>query len=56
MAQTSKEGINSTSSQARQGESSWAATANVEKQALAFSSSPYTMHPNKIQKKWRMTL
>ena len=42
MAQTSKEGINSTSSQAWQGESSWAATANVEKQALALSSSPYT--------------
>lgn len=37
MAQTSKEGINSTSSQAQQGESSWAATANVEKQAFNFN-------------------
>jgi len=46
MAQTSKEEINSTSSQAWQGESSWAATANVEKQALALSSSPYTMQTN----------
>jgi len=41
MAQTSKEGFNSISSQAWQGESSWAATANVEKQALALSSSPW---------------
>jgi hypothetical protein len=51
MAQTSKEGINSTSSQARQGESSWSATANVEKQALALSSSPYTMSSKQNSKK-----
>jgi hypothetical protein len=41
MAQTSKEGFYSISSQAWRGESSWAATANVEKQALALSSSPW---------------
>jgi len=49
MAQISKEGINSTSSQAWQGESSWAATANVEKQALALSSSPYTMQTYQLK-------
>jgi hypothetical protein len=34
LQQTSKEGFSSTSSQAWQGENSWAATENVEKQAL----------------------
>ena len=49
--QTSKEGFSSTSSQAWQGESSQAATANVEKQALILSSfamQPKTCLPNQI--------
>jgi len=48
MAQTSKEGFNSISSQAWQGESSWAATANVEKQALVLSSSPWVNKTNQL--------
>jgi len=48
MAQTSKEGFNSISSQAWRGESSWAATANVEKQALVLSSSPWVNKTNQL--------
>jgi len=48
MAQTSKEGFNSISSQAWGGESSWAATANVEKQALVLSSSPWVNKTNQL--------